>query len=215
MSVSLKHKIGKYLQDEIIFGRLMPGQHIKEVWLSEKFKCSRGPVRETLNQLENEGFITHIPNQGAVVAQISPKEVEDYYALLELLEGKAVKWATPLMKPEDINQLEKINYKIQQISPNSRTSIEKWIPLNLAFHRFFRVKCENTKLDWLIEQVRMRITRFLYTSLLVSSFSQYIKDHDEIIDAVREGNAKKAEKLMQKHIHHAKEVLMSFLTTPG
>ena len=210
--ITLKHKISKDLRDEIIFGRLMPGERIKEVWLSEKFKCSRGPVRETLNQLEKEGFLELIPNQGAVITKISPKEVEDFYALLELLEGKAVKWATPLLKPEDIKCLEEINNNIRKISPDDRNCIEEWIPLNLAFHRFFREKCDNGKLNWMIEEVRMRITRFRYTSLLVNSFDEYVRDHDEIIDIVRKGDAVKAEKAMQRHICHAKGALMKYLS---
>ena len=212
MSASLKERISKALRDDIIFGRLMPGERIKEAWLSEKFKCSRGPVRETLIQLEREGFLELIPNQGAIVSKISPKEVEDFYALLELLEGKAVRWATPLLKPEDINSLKQLNNRIREISTKSKNCIEEWIPLNLAFHRFFREKCGNDKLNWIIEEIRIRITRFRYTSLLVDSFDEYVKDHDEIIALVHKGNAVEAEKAMQRHIRHAKKILMRFLS---
>ncbi|MBW1734464.1 MAG: GntR family transcriptional regulator [Deltaproteobacteria bacterium] len=214
--IGLKHKISKELRDEIISGKLMPGEHLKETWLTEKFKCSRGPVREALIQLEREGFLLLVPNQGAVVTKMSPKEVEDFYAILELLEGKAVEWAAPLLGPEDIKQLRKINNDIRKISREDRNCIEDWIPLNLAFHRVFREKCGNDKLNWMIEEIRMRITRYRYTSLVVTVFDEYILDHEKIIKLVERGDAPGAGKAMEAHILRAKEILMDFLSRlPG
>jgi DNA-binding GntR family transcriptional regulator len=214
--VGLKHKISKELRNEIISGKLMPGEHVKETWLTGKFKCSRGPVREALNQLEREGFLRLVPNQGAVVAKMSPKEVEDFYALLELLEGKAVEWAVPLLEPEDIRQLKAINNDIRKISRDDRNCIEDWIPLNLAFHRLFREKCGNDKLNWIVEEIRMRITRYRYASLIVTAFDEYILDHEKIMESVERGDAPGAGKAMAAHILRAKGILMDFLSRlPG
>ena len=214
--IGLKHKISNKLRDEVISGKLMPGEHVREKWLTEKFKCSRGPVREALIQLEREDFLRLVPNQGAVVTKMLSKEMADFYALLELLEGKAVEWAAPLLGPEDIKQLREINNDIRKISRGGRNCIEDWIPLNLAFHRLFREKCGNDKLNWMIEEIRMRITRYRYTSLVVSVFDEYILDHEKIIELVEKGDALGAGKAMEAHIQRAKEVLMVFLSRlPG
>ena len=90
---SLKQKVYKQLRSDIVFGRVLPGEHLKEASLTAKFRCSRGPVREAFNQLSSEGFIELLQNQGAVVRRTSPEEIADYYAMLELLEGQAVEWA--------------------------------------------------------------------------------------------------------------------------
>jgi len=214
--VSLKYRISKELRDEIISGKFMPGEHIKETWLTDKFGCSRGPVREALNQLEREGFLRLYPNQGAIVTKMSAKEVEDFYSLLVLLEGKAVEWATPLLRPEEIEQLKTINQDIREISRQDKNCIEDWIPLNLAFHRLFREKCGNDKLNCIIEEIRMRITRYRYTSLAVTAFDLYILDHEKIIERVEKGDSIGAGKAMETHIQRAKGVLMDFLSRlPG
>ncbi|RJR17159.1 MAG: GntR family transcriptional regulator [Desulfobacteraceae bacterium] len=209
--LGLKYVISRKLRDEIISGKLLPGERITETWLTEKFKCSRGPIREALNQLESEGFLRLQPNQGALVTKISSKDVEDFYALLELLESKAVEWATPRLQPEDIKNLKGINEEIRKVSQNGMKCIEEWIPLNLSFHRLFRERCGNDKLNELIEEIRMRITRYRYASLVVSSFGEYIQDHDKIIQLVEKQDASGAAKAMEEHILRAKGILMDFL----
>jgi DNA-binding GntR family transcriptional regulator len=209
--VGLKYAISQKLREEIISGKLLPGERITETWLADKFKCSRGPIREALNQLGSEGFLRLQPNHGAVVTKTSSKDVEDFYALLELLESKAVEWATPRLGSEDIIALKNINQEIIKISKDGADCIEQWIPLNLAFHRLFRERCGNSKLNGIIEEIRMRITRYRYASLVVSSFGEYINDHEKIIQLVEKGDALAAAKAMREHILRAKGILMDVL----
>lgn len=206
----LKEKIYKQLRNEIVFGQLGPGEHVKEACLTEKFNCSRGPVREAFNQLEKEGFLVLLPNRGAVVSKISPEEVADYYALLELLEGQAVEWAAARINQAGIEKAERVNEALKQISHEDRSSIEAWVALNLDFHRIFRESCGNSRMDLIVEEIRMRITRYRYTSLLVTASDEYLADHEKIIEAIRRRNAKQAGDAMRTHIRRAKEILNNF-----
>lgn len=214
--VSLKQKIYKQLRHDIVFGRILPGEHIKEACLTTAFQCSRGPVREAFNQLDSEGFLVLLQHQGAVVSKTSPAEIADFYAMLELLEAQAVQWATPRLEAADIEHLEKINTDIKRISREDNGSIEPWSSANLEFHRLFRRKCGNGQIDRIIEDIRMRITRYRHMSLLVTAYDDYLLDHEKIIDAVRRGNAEEAGCVMKTHIRRAKDVLMDFLSKfPG
>jgi DNA-binding GntR family transcriptional regulator len=176
---SLKQKIYKQLRHDIVFGRILPGEHLKEARLTNKFQCSRGPVREAFNQLDSEGFLVLLRNQGAVVSKTSPEEIADFYAMLELLEAQAVKWATPRLEASDIEKLQKINADIKRISCEDKGSIEPWSSSNLEFHRLFRKKCGNGQIDRIIEDIRMRITRYRHMSLLVTAYDEYVLDHEK------------------------------------
>lgn len=212
----LKKRIHRQTRHEIIFGEITPGERITENLLTDKFQCSRGPVREALIQLEREGFLVLVPNQGAIVTKISPKEVEDFYTLLELLEGKAVEWAVSRLTSADINQLTDMNNQLKLIFRDDKNPVERWVPLNRDFHRFFRERCGNEKMNWIIEEIRLRITRHRFTSLAVTALDDYIKDHEAIIEAIRRGNPGKAREAMEAHIHRARLVLMDFLSRfPG
>lgn len=215
-TLPLKQRIHRQTRHDIIFGQVAPGERITENRLTEEFQCSRGPVREALIQLEREGFVILVPNQGAVVTKISPKEVQDFYTLLELLEEKAVGWAAPHLTAADIKQLTGINDQLKQISRNDKNPVERWVPLNQTFHRFFREKCSNEKMNWIVEEIRLRITRHRYTSLAVTALDDYLKDHESIIEAIRQGNPKKAGEAMKTHIDRARRILMDFMSRfPG
>jgi DNA-binding GntR family transcriptional regulator len=212
ISMAIKTIICDEIRKAILLGEAMPGEHLKEICLTDQFKCSRGPVREALIQLEKEGFIALVPHQGALVTKISAKDVEDFYALLGLLEGKAVEWATPLVTPNELDQLSEINKSIGRIRREDKRCVEEWIPLNASFHRFFRERCGNEKMNWITEEVRKRITRYRYTSLMVTTFNDYVRDHEIIIEAVRRGNVSQAKEAMERHISRAKNTLMEFLS---
>lgn len=207
----LKEKICRELRQAIVFGALTPNQRLKEIRLADHFGCSRGSVREALNLLERQGFITHVPNQGATVKEPSAKEVEDYYNLMAVMEGKAVQWATPNLSSGDIQRLESINASLKTSLKNTEAAVEAWIPLNIEFHRLFREKCGNAKVNWMVEEIRTRITRYRYTSLMVTAFGDYADDHDEIISLVAGKNAQNAGAAMEAHIQRAKNILVTFL----
>jgi DNA-binding GntR family transcriptional regulator len=210
--MALKDTIYMVIRNDIVFGRLMPGERVTEASFAERFQCSRAPIREALNKLAQNDFVELKPNQGAVVTKISPEEVKSFYALLRLLEGKAVEWATPKLTSSDVERLLRINASLKKVARKRKTSLEEWINLNGCFHKYFRERCGNNRMDWLVEEIRIRISRYRYTSLMVAVFDTYIRDHGLIIDAVREGNARKARDAMENHIERAKEELMNFFS---
>ena len=207
--MNIKDRIYKQIRDEIIYGKLMPGERLPEVKLSQALGCSRAPLREAFNQLEKEGFVSRRQNQGVVVNKSSPEEIIDYYSLLEVLESQAVEWATDRLTPEDIDRLRELNDSMKKVSSHDKKYIEKWVSLNLAFHRFFSEKCGNEKMIWLVEEIRLRITRFRYLSFMITTFNEYTRDHEAIIAALEQRDAAKARAAMQNHISRAKKVLLN------
>lgn len=206
--MNIKEKIYKQIRDQIIFGKLMPGERLPENKLSKDLGCSRAPVREAFSRLEKEGFVYSKQNQGVVVSKSSPKEIVDYYSLLEFVESQAVEWAAGRLTPQDLNHLEDLNETMQKVYPDDKKYIEKWISLNVPFHQFFSEKCGNQKMVWLVKEIRLRITRYRYLSFMITSFDDYIRDHEAIIEALRQRDAVKAGAAMKNHISRAKEVLL-------
>ena len=208
---AIPDQVYKILRKEIILGQLMPGERITENQLCQRFSCSRSPVREALSRLNKEGFVEVLPRRGALVTKTSPDEVNDYYALLKVLEGQAVEWAAPRLTTAELDELERINQAMRQIKVDGQTSIEDWVQFNLEFHRMFRLHCGNLKMDWLVGEIRSRITRFLYTSLMVPAFDKYVEDHDLIIKRLRAGQAELAGRAMIRHVERAQKVLGRYL----
>ena len=211
----IKVEVYQNIKNAIDFGQILPGEHLTETSLSKKFKCSRAPIREALNRLEREGFITLVPNHGALVNKNSPQEIEDFYKLLELLEGQAIEWATPNLHEKDIKKLSEINSAMKRIPRDDSAFVEKWSAMNSAFHKVIWAQCGNQKMGWIMEEIILRITRYRYTFLITRNADYYHDDHDLIIQSIRNRDAKEARKHMVKHVARGKTFLKDyFMSNP-
>ena len=215
--MGVKDDIYRGIRKAIISESLSPGERLVEVQLCREFGVSRGPVREVLTQLNREGFVELIPNKGAVVSKLSVQDLRDYYALVALLESKAVEWSVSHLTPSDIAVLTAINRDLEKIATSDEEEcLQAWSRHNLLFHRLFWEKSGNSKLVEQIREIRQRILRYRYTSLMVPSFSDYLSDHESIIEAAEQRNAGKARLVMHQHILRALDVLLKHFTRmPG
>ena len=87
--------IVRELRDEILDGRLRPGERIHQQAVAERFGTSRLPVREALRQLQHEGLVVVLPNAGARVARLDQAELVEVYLLRERLEPLAIELSAP------------------------------------------------------------------------------------------------------------------------
>lgn len=81
------------IREGIIHGTHRPGSRLRERELSDELRMSRIPVREALRQLELEGFVVASPNRGAVVGQLTLKDVAELFDVRLSLEVLAARQA--------------------------------------------------------------------------------------------------------------------------
>lgn len=97
MTLSIKgtsEQIADALRAEIESGSLAPGSSLNQVHIADRFKLSRIPIREALRHLEAEGYLTYLPNKGAVVARApSASEMLEIIELREVLEVRLIECA--------------------------------------------------------------------------------------------------------------------------
>src|ERR1043166_4552501 len=77
------------LRQAILRGDFAPGERLREVEIAAQHQVSRGPVREALLQLEQEGLVLLRRNRGAIVARLSRQDLEEVYSLRLALERLA------------------------------------------------------------------------------------------------------------------------------
>ncbi len=92
-TTSMSQVAAHAIREGIIEGRYPPGSRLRERDLSENLQMSRIPVREALRQLEVEGFVTTSPNRGAVVTQLTMRDVVELFDLRLSLEVLAARQA--------------------------------------------------------------------------------------------------------------------------
>lgn len=85
---SLRHQVAASLRDSILSGALKPGERLVEEDIAKGMRTSRGPLREALQQLEQEGLVVSFPYRGSFVSRISSVEVREVLIPLRAtLEG--------------------------------------------------------------------------------------------------------------------------------
>lgn len=80
------------LRDDIVSGSLEPGSQLSEVDLAHSFGVSRGPVREAVQRLVQEGLLRSEPHRGVFVPVLTDEDIADVYLVREALESAAVRF---------------------------------------------------------------------------------------------------------------------------
>src|ERR1700678_83296 len=97
--------IAKRIEEDIVLGRRQPRERLVEQDLCRLFQTHRGDVRLALFELERKGLIERIPNRGAMVRGLTPREVREIYAVREELEVIAIRITPFPVAPKDIGRL--------------------------------------------------------------------------------------------------------------
>src|SRR5580704_15938416 len=98
--------IAKRIEEDIVLGRRQPKERLVEQDLCDLFQTHRGDVRLALFELEKKGLVERIPNRGALVRGLTPKEVTEIYAVREQLEAMAVSVIPFPVEAADVARLE-------------------------------------------------------------------------------------------------------------
>ena len=146
ITLSLKDKAYQVIKLEIIEGNLKPGLFLAEEKLSESIHISRGPIREALNRLGKEDFVTIIPCRGTMVSNITAQEVKDISKIRELLEPFAAKESLSRISRPKLKEIKKDFIKLISM-PENKENKSYFFLLDKDFHKLSNEECRNKKLN--------------------------------------------------------------------
>lgn len=200
--VSLRNKVFKYIKTQIITGQYNPGESLVESKLAEELGVSRTPIREAIRLLELEGLVETIPNKGAVVLGISPKDVEDIYAIRQLIEGLAARWAAERITTNELKELHKILDLMEFYA--SRQDLEEMANLDNKFHQLIFEASGSKILNLTLSNLHQYVQLARMESLKVPRRAEHtLQEHRCILESFIEKNPEKAEKALARHVRHA------------
>jgi len=209
-SNSLSKEIYNRLRESITYGYLNPGEKIVASKLEKDFGASRTPIREAIKQLESAGYVEIFHNKGAFVKKTSPEEVERVYDILSVLESHAAKLAAKNITDQQIDGLEQLNNTLKECRDLNR--YKEYVEKNSEFHLRICKICGNDLLEILISGLRDRVYRYRFLGITVPGhIEEFISDHENILQALRERDILKTEENMMHHILRLKKILVIFL----
>lgn len=201
---SLRGRVFHKLRDDILSGKYEEHEELKEVAIGEELGVSRTPVREAFRQLELEGLLRIVPNKGAYVTGITEKDVKDIYMIRSLMEGLCARWATEHITKEQMEELEE-NVFLARFHAQ-KGHLEQLAELDNRFHDILYEACNSKILEHQLRDFHQYVLRVRKKTL--SSRNRGPKsneEHEQILEAIKAGDADKAEQLANQHMINAYE----------
>lgn len=208
---TLREKILETIRDAILKGSLKPGERVSEPELAERFGISRTPIREAFRQLESEGYLQVIPRKGAVVASLSERDIEEFYAIKILLEGFAARMAAEKLTEKDIERLESINERLAKIAKDG--DVKNFFRVHNEFHEVFIKAAGNEKLYEMINHLVMRFKRLRLASLSQPGRMEVsVEEHRNMIEAFKKHDGERADSLVRHAATIGADVLIQSMS---
>ncbi len=202
--LSLGEKVFYQLRDDIVAGKILEGEKLVETQLAKRLQVSRTPVREALRRLEKEGFIEVIPHVGSFIKVITQKDIDEYLEVRDALEKKAVQLACVTQNKECINKLESTQRKLKKVIDSNR--IERIAQLDEEFHKYIFLATENNLLYKTFNTIKDQMFRYRVLYLKSEKRKENIvKEHDLILEAIKNQNVEDCIKYMDNHIKNQKD----------
>lgn len=210
--LSLKDKAYQVIKLEIIGGNLKPGLFLTEEKLSESMHISRGTIREALNRLEKEGFVTIISRRGTMVSNITAQEVKDISKIRELLEPFAAKESLSRISRSKLKEVKKDFIKLIS-KPENKENKSIFFLLDKDFHKLLNEECRNKKLIEILDNFEDHTNWFINLFIKNYSFKESIKDHLYIIEAIEKNEEDLVATTLIRHLERVENSILSEITS--
>lgn len=213
-TISLSQQVYVRIREQILNCEFPPGEIVSEGSLAGRFNVSKTPVREALMQLSTEGLIVALPRRGYQVAPITIQDVSDLFELREIVEGSAVELACQRIETPDLDELR------QLLETNHEESDDQdWssvVRLNREFHHRLASSSRNIRLVQVVERTLDELERVFYLGASLRNISmEEQREHQEILDAVAIGDARRARQLVINHIRQTREGIFEQFNQQG
>ena len=199
---SLTSALKTELERLIFDGRIKAGERINESSLAAQFKTSRGPLREALQALGEQGLISFTRNRGAFVRRIALDEAEELYDLRAALDDEVARKLAGRLTPVQTQTLEHL---LAEMDGNVRDNdIARYYINNLRFHDLLVQYAGNRRLAEIYRRVIKELHLFRLQGLYAGGAAISNVEHRYILDAIRTGDADGAGQAMRSHIGAAR-----------
>ena len=200
----VQERVAKTLRRGITTGYLVGGTRLVQPKIAEALGVSTAPVREALRQLAAEGLV-HFDGHGAAVHELSRSELVEVYDLRKLLEPIAVVRAAKEASQDSLVEAAELVAAMQDIANPSA-----WAETNVRFHSVIERASGSPRLVAIVRQLHALSSLYVTHSLL-SAPERLLRgnaEHQEILEAVIQGDADAAVDAVLRHLDGTLRVLL-------
>lgn len=177
----------------IIDGTLQPEEKLNDIELAQALGVSRTPIRESLQLLESQGFVTMQPGRATQVTPVQKDDINHLLPPLASLQALATELAAPHMTEEIIEELEDKNLQFAE-SLKAKNFTEA-LRIDEQFHQIIIDTANNPYISQIVEMLQAHVRRLFYSEKIILRESS-IETHAKLIQLYKEKQTQELAALM-------------------
>jgi DNA-binding GntR family transcriptional regulator len=196
------------LKQDIRDNKLPIASPLKQEKLANEYGVSRIPIRDVLQRLKNEGWLTQSGKRGVMVHPLSATEAEDLYIMRMYLEPLILSHAMPKLNHQILGQGTDILEQLDQ----PKLSIAQYGELNWQFHACIYQAAKRPTLYNNIANLHQLCSRYIgFHAIELDYVKTSQQEHYQLLDAIKAKQLGKAKAILKQHISEAGEILVAYL----
>ncbi len=205
----LSEKAYHLIKEKIVALKLKPLSVIDERALMEELGLGRTPIREALHRLAAEGLVIIAPRRGMFVADISITDLQKVFEVRMVLEGFCARLVAQKATEQQIAQMEALLDEVKRVPKEDAAAL---MSIDRRFHELMYQAADNEFLADSLTRLHTLSLRLWHLVLnQLADVKSSIEEHREITQALKVGDDKKAEALVQRHIAHFQQEIKAAL----
>jgi DNA-binding GntR family transcriptional regulator len=203
---TLKDRTVEMLTEAILSGKISPGEKLNESQLARDLHVSRAPVREAMQQLQEQGLIVNIPRRGMFAVSLDEEAIGKINSLRVVLEGEALRLARLHLNPQRKNKLEQLLITMENMGPSSA---KLSMPIDFEFHRTIWSYSGNEYLEKILTSLTAPVFAHSVRARLAGARPVALLPHRPLVEFICGRSQDSAEQIMLAHIpsYHQPEKL--------
>jgi DNA-binding GntR family transcriptional regulator len=195
---TLKDRTVQILADAILTGKIKPGERLNESQLARDLNVSRAPVREALQQLQEQSLIVNIPRRGMYAVSLDDDDIQKINSLRIVLEAEALRLAKRYLNPQREKKLEQLLVTIESMEPSpAKLSVR----VDFEFHRTIWSYSGNEYLEKILTSLTAPLFAHSFRTLLRAEKLRMVLDaHRPLLDFISGRSRESAEEVMLAHL---------------
>jgi DNA-binding GntR family transcriptional regulator len=209
---TLKDHTVEILSDAILTGKIKPGDRLNESRLARDLHVSRAPVREALQQLQEQSLIVNVPRRGMFVVTLDEEDTQKINSLRVILEAEALRLAQKNLTPQRQNRLEQLLIAIENMEPMPTKTTMR---VDFEFHRTIWSYSGNEYLEKALTSLTAPLFAHTVRTLLRSDkFRRVLDSHRPLFDFICGKSDQSAEQVMLAHLSVRYSLPGKYASTP-
>jgi DNA-binding GntR family transcriptional regulator len=190
------------LREQIIRVELPPGTLLRDDELTQRLGTGRTPVREALQRLQRDGFVTVLPRRGTLVSEINITDLAAIYEVRTRLESWASRLAAERVTEADRAEARGLSEELAAVAGDDHEAL---LTLDRRVHRFVYRAAKNPFLAETLDQYHNLSLRILHVAMkrfpaLTPRLEDVVHEQRTVLDAIVRGDGDAAERVAIAHI---------------